>query len=308
MELVNKAKELSKEPTLLAFEETSDDLYSWAATRVARNPKVTAVELLEEMTAYGAADLAAEAAEILSNMNGTHRAGESARLTVKETLWTQGEPGFGSFDLDGETWKTWDYQEEVPMTEELASLLQQVEPTEERRQCVTKTLAVGILWRRLHRRPSLAEVKTCAQEVRLTQARLALEALAQMGVAEEFVTPVEHEIRTYAHDIMQPNHERDFRTLAVFPVEELQDVKVVVLRADYCGRLVVESVTGSSWAPGGCLLWALIWRGTWSTCSRQRSWTLMLGWPPRRCSRPQVWVSNFTGTQDTIRNPQHPGR
>lgn len=75
--MVNKAKELSKEPTLLAFEETSDDLYSWAATRVARNPKVTAVELLEEMTAYGAADLAAEAAEILSNMNGTHRAGES---------------------------------------------------------------------------------------------------------------------------------------------------------------------------------------------------------------------------------------
>ena len=261
VELVNKAKELSKEPTLLAFEETSDDLYSWAATRVARNPKVTAVELLEEMTAYGAADLAAEAAEILSNMNGAHRAGESARLTVKETLWTQGEPGFGSFDLDGETWKTWDYQEEVPMTEELASLLQQVEPIEERRQCVTKTLAVGILWRRLHRRPSLAEVRTCAQEVRLTQARLALEALAQMGVAEEFVTPVEHEIRMYAHDIMQPNHERDFRSLAVFPVEELQDVKVVVLRADYCGRLVVESVTGSSWAPGGCLLWALIWKG-----------------------------------------------
>ena len=82
-----------------------------------------------------------------------------------------------------------------------------------------------------------------------------------MGPAEEFVTPVEHEIRTYAHDILHPNHERDFRSLAVFPIEELQDVKVVVLRADYRRRLVVESVTGASWAPGGCLLWALIWKG-----------------------------------------------
>ena len=96
----------------------------------------------------------------------------------------------------------------------------------------------------------------------VAQTRLALEALVQMGrPAEDFVTPVEHEIRTYAHDIVHPNHERDFRSLAVFPIEELQDVKVVVLRADYRGRLVVESVTGASWAPGGCLLWALIWKG-----------------------------------------------
>lgn len=105
------------------------------------------------------------------------------------------------------------------------------------------------------------EVQSCAQDVRLTQTRLASEALTQMGTAEDFVTPVEHEIRTYAHDIMQPNHERDFRSLAVFPIEELQDVKVVVLRADFRGRLVVESVTGASWSPGGCLLWALIWKG-----------------------------------------------
>ena len=261
VELVHRAKELSNGPTLRALEDTSDDLYSWAATRVARNPEVTAEELLEEMTAYGASDLAAEAAEVLSTMKVSQRAGESARLVVKDTIWTRDEPGFGSFELDGESWKTWDYQEEVPMTEELASLLQQVEPVEEKRQCVTKTLAVGLLWRKLHRRPSMAEVQTCAQEVRITQTRLALEALTQMGPAEEFVTPVEHEIRTYAHDILQPNHERDFRSLAVFPVEELQDVKVVVLRADYRGRLVVESVTGASWAPGGCLLWALIWKG-----------------------------------------------
>ena len=261
LNLVSKAKELSNGPTLKALEDTSDDLYSWAATRVARNPEVTAEELLEEMTAYGAADLASEAADVLSTMKSTQRAGETARLVVKDTLWTKGEPGFGSFDLDGEVWRTWDYQEEVPMTEELASLLQQVEPIEEKRQCVTKTLAVGLLWRKLHRRPSMLEVERCAQEVRTTQTRLALEALTQMGPAEEYVTPVEHEIRTYAHDILHPSHERDFRSLAVFPIEDLQDVKVVVLRADYRGRLVVESITGASWAPGGCLLWALIWKG-----------------------------------------------
>ena len=47
MNLVNKAKELSSGPTLKALEDTSDDLYSWAATRVARDCEVTAEELLE---------------------------------------------------------------------------------------------------------------------------------------------------------------------------------------------------------------------------------------------------------------------
>ena len=100
VELVRKAKELSKKPALAVFEETSDDLYAWAATRVAREPEVSAEELLEEMTAYGAADLAAEAAEVLSTMNGAQKAGESARLVMKDILFGPKE----SLALGVSTW------------------------------------------------------------------------------------------------------------------------------------------------------------------------------------------------------------
>ena len=104
------------------------------------------------------------------------------------------------------------------MTEELAAVLKVVEPVEEKRQCVTKTIAAGVLWRRLGRRPTMDEVAQEAAVLRLEQARQALEGSDQMGEALEFVTPVEHELRCQAHDVLHPHHKRDFRTLAVFPV------------------------------------------------------------------------------------------
>ena len=51
------------------------------------------------------------------------------------------------------------------MSEELAGILQLPEPVVEKRQCVTKTLAGGILWREKGRRPSLEEVEVKAQEL-----------------------------------------------------------------------------------------------------------------------------------------------
>lgn len=52
-----------------------------------------------------------------------------------------------------------------------------------------------------------------------------------------------------------------FRGLAVFPVEDLQDARLVVLRADYRGGLVLEVVQGQRWEPGGWNIVALIWKG-----------------------------------------------
>lgn len=82
-----------------------------------------------------------------------------------------------------------------------------------------------------------------------------------MGEPLEFVTPVEHELRRQAHDVLHAHHERDFRTLAVFPVQALEDAKVVVLRADVRGRLLVEEVVGPNWHPQGWTICALIWKG-----------------------------------------------
>lgn len=141
---------------------------------------MTFEELLGEMASYGVADVAEEASELLERRGNT-RAGENTRLAVRDTLWVGGEPGQGSVEVDGKTWRSWDYQEEVFMSEELAGILQLPEPVIEKRQCVTKTLAAGILWREKGRRPTLEEVESKSQQLRLDQARLALDAATQMG-------------------------------------------------------------------------------------------------------------------------------
>ena len=259
--LISKAKELAAGPVLGPLEGASDDLYSWAASRVARDPSLTLENLLTEMSSYGVSDLAAEASELLGQLCGDSRAGEQPRLVVKDTLWAEGQPGQGAVELDGQMWRTWDFQEEIFMTDEIASLLQLAEPTVEKRQCVTKTIAAGALWRTLGRRPTLDEVHLQAQKMRAEHLRLALDAGHQLGEAAEYVTPVEHELRVHVHDIICAHHERDFRSLAVFPLQELDAARLVVLRADYRGQLVVESVVGTAWEPGGWHIFVLIWKG-----------------------------------------------
>ena len=104
---------------LSALAEASDDLYSWAATRVAKDPAIALEDLLEEMQLYGASDLAAEAASFMEKSPPCPKAGEQVRLAVKDTLWAPGEPGQGGFELDGTLWRTWDYMEDIHMDEEL---------------------------------------------------------------------------------------------------------------------------------------------------------------------------------------------
>ena len=144
------------------------------------------------------------------------------------------------------------------MTEELAALLKVPEPVIEKRQCVTLAVAAAVLWAEQGRRPEAQEVQRRAQDYRLEQTRLAVEALHTLGDPEEIVTAVEHEMRVYVHDLTTAHHEKDFRSLAVFPINDLQDVKVVVLRTDYRGGVIVESVVGPSWRPGGTVTWVLI--------------------------------------------------
>ena len=141
--LVQRARELQTGPVLSALINASDDLYSWAATRVAKDPAISLEDLLEEMQLFGAADLAAEAASLMEKTPMRMKAGEQVRLIVKDTLWAPGEPGQGGFELDGISWRTWDYMEDIVMDEELAATLGLVEPVDEKRQCVTR------LWRQV---------------------------------------------------------------------------------------------------------------------------------------------------------------
>ena len=118
--LVQEAQRLAEGPVLSALEEASDNLYAWAAARVAREPSVGLETLLEEMALYGVGELAKEAGELLE-AKGSTKAGEKVRMYVRDTMWVEGEPGQGSVELEGQVWRNWDYGEDLRMSDELAS-------------------------------------------------------------------------------------------------------------------------------------------------------------------------------------------
>ena len=259
--LVKEAQRLADGPVLKALEEASDDLYAWAATRVANDPNLDLESLLEDMVQFGLGELAEEAAQILESHGVSEKAGHMRRCSVGDSVWRGQGPGVAQVHIDDETWTMYDYREEIYMTEELAGMLGVVEAMEEKRQCVTKVIAAGILRLRTGSLPSMDDVTEEGQALRLEQARLAVEAEGMMGHAEVKVSPVERESRMYSHDILTAHHEKDYRALAVFPVDALSSCRVAVIRLDYKGDILVETVTGQHWKPGLADLWCLIWKG-----------------------------------------------
>ena len=167
-EMIRKAQSLAEGPVLGALQGASDDLYAWAAARVANDPNIGLAELLEDMVQFGLGELAAEAAQILEE-TGEVKAGSSRRCVVHETAWEGEGPGRAQVELDGQVWAMYDYREEIMMTEELAGLVGVVNPEVEKRQCVTKVLAAGSLMGEdpQQRLPSMEAVEQRAQEYRL---------------------------------------------------------------------------------------------------------------------------------------------
>ena len=259
--MVKEAQRLADGPVLQALESASDDLYAWAATRVANDPNLDLETLLEDMVQFGLGELAEEAALILEINGLNEKAGHTRRCHVEEVTWEGEGPGVAQVHIDGKVWTMYDYREEIYMTEELAGMLGVVEAMEEKRQCVTKVLAAGILQLRHGVLPTMLEVAEEGQQLRLEQARLAVEAEGAMGHAEVRVSPVEREIRMYSHDILKAHHDKDYRALAVFPLEALSGSRVAVIRLDYKGDILLETITGQHWKPGQPDLWCLVWKG-----------------------------------------------
>ena len=124
------APEEAKDYVLSKLEGASDDLYAWAAARVARSPSSSFEDIMSEMATYGLGELADEATRFLEANLGT-KAGSTGELQARETVWENGQPGKGT----------------AVIAEELAGLLQQAHVGMEKRQCVTKAVAAGVLWR-----------------------------------------------------------------------------------------------------------------------------------------------------------------
>ena len=84
-DLLREAQRLAEGPVLKALQDASDDLYSWAATRVANDPSLTLTALLDDMVQYGLGELAEEAAGILEQHGDYQKAGSARRCQIGET-------------------------------------------------------------------------------------------------------------------------------------------------------------------------------------------------------------------------------
>ena len=62
------------------------------------------------------------------------------------------------------------------------------------------------------------------------------------------------------HDLLNPDHELDYRCFSAFPLDELRDTTLVVLRTDYHGHLYAETVVGMGTGVHQ-VVWLLIHRG-----------------------------------------------
>ena len=90
----------------------SDNLFAWAAARVARSPTATFEDILGEMATYGLGELAEEASRILEGELGP-RAGSVGGIQVSDTVWSANGPGQGSVIIEGVEWRSWDYKEDI---------------------------------------------------------------------------------------------------------------------------------------------------------------------------------------------------
>ena len=76
----------------------------------------------------------------------------------------------------------------------------------------------------------------------------AREAETALGAAPAWITPTEHDLRVFIHDVLEVHHDKDFRTFAALPLSELQEVALFVMRIDHWDAVKLEVIVGSDYS------------------------------------------------------------
>ena len=83
-----------------------------------------------------------------------------------------------------------------------------------------------------------------------------------LGEMPESMTLAEADLRMFAHDMLHRDHDKDFRAFAAFPLEDLKDFMIVVVRVRFNTQVIVESLVGREYDPSsGKVLWVVIHTG-----------------------------------------------
>ena len=213
---------------------------------------------LETGLAYGDFQLSASAARVLdafaphNTKHKNRRLGSRQAYTSRLTDGEPDQPCHGIFrwkvDNTEHSWERYDYGDQLPISDirkeltPFASLLQQCET----HQCFILHLTAGLLWLRTKRRPTLSAVKKAAAPLLDALARAAQIAMADLGPQPELLTQAECDLLGMIHDLLHPNHTKDYRTTAAFPIPEFAKVALCFVRIDHSYRASLDVVIGEA--------------------------------------------------------------
>eukprot|EP00971_Amphidinium_carterae_P345152 6485941-Amphidinium_carterae.1 len=224
--------------------DCSPEMSCYLHARQTLDPAKPLSEFLREAVERGAPILAKEASKLLDR---AQRAGEGGpRVEISPTTWADvNVPGNGTIKFAHREMPLYDYGEQLPLSQHLRDQLQLPEDRPERRQCLLRCVAGGLLLAHTGKVPNMTEVDVAALSLREELHTQALCASHAMGSVTGRIPILEHELRTHVHDILAADHDRDYRVLAALAPAGLAKCKVVIMRVTYAKQATVEIIVGA---------------------------------------------------------------
>ena len=180
-----------------------------------------------------------------------HTSSMLGRIGVGPVHWTsqdrQGLVGMGQVEWAGEVWGTRDYQAGLELNEELHSALTNEpedpsKPHLEDRQCLLLHVAAGLQWSAQGQEPSPTSVQDLAIELRQEMYENACVASAALGPPPPAMGQSEADLRTFIHDLVHRDHDKDYRSLAAFPPRAAEHLACHILRVSHRGVYLGETM------------------------------------------------------------------
>ena len=160
-----------------------------------------------------------------------------------------------------------DYQADLTLHQDLLDNLANPpedpsRPAQEQRQCLLLHVAAGMLWAVRAEEPTPESVQEKALHLRAEMYSQAVIAAAALGPPPPAMGQAEADLRTFVHDLVHRDHDKDYRSLAAFPPSDAEHVAFHILRVSHRGGFTGESVYGwhfdESSSPH---VWLLVHRG-----------------------------------------------
>ena len=219
--------------------------------------------ILEEARDQGTPDLSSAADQLLTN-GVIGKVGFSQEVAALSSFsWTDGV-GRGTFRYKGASWSVYDYGDQLPISVELMEILDLNDiqcQREEARQCLFLHCTAGVLLSREGAVPSVEHVQEATGEVRAETSIMARGAAYHLGPCPAEIGKSEADLRVFAHDILNLDHDKDYRCLAAFPPSLYEGHDMHIVRMDPHGSVTTEIIHHAGRNKTPREVWLLVHKG-----------------------------------------------